>query len=149
MTDILYWHWILLGIALLILEIFLPTFTALWFGAAAVIIGVVKLVFPSMPLNVAMLLWAGLSIVLTWLWFKYVKPLSVDKTKAGLSREAILGEVGQVLLAPTAERKGNLRFPAPILGSDEWEFICDTPLQVGDRVRVIDVLGNSLVVTKH
>lgn len=149
MTDILYWHWILLGIALLILEIFLPTFTALWFGAAAVVIGVVKLVFPSMPINVAMLSWAGLSILLTWLWFKYVKPLSVDKTKAGLSREAILGEVGQVLLVPTEERKGNLRFSAPILGSDEWEFICDTHLQVGDRVRVIDVLGNSLVVTKH
>ncbi len=68
---------------------------------------------------------------------------------AGLSREAILGEVGQVLTLPNEARRGSLRFPAPVLGSDEWTFITrDEQLAVGDRVRVTDVSGNSLVVEK-
>jgi hypothetical protein len=42
-----------------------------------------------------------------------------------------------------------LRFPAPILGSDEWSFICEDPVAIGDRVRVTEVSGNSLIVVKH
>ncbi|MFT5576498.1 MAG: hypothetical protein ACI89D_002023, partial [Bermanella sp.] len=36
----------------------------------------------------------------------------------------------------------------PVLGSDEWAFICQEPASVGDRVTVIDVSGNTLVVSK-
>ena len=81
-------------------------------------------------------------------WFKYLKPLSVDRTKAGLSREAIVGEVGQVISAPGEERRGRMRFPAPILGADEWQIISSDSLAIGDRVRVKDVSGNSLLVEK-
>ena len=37
----------------------------------------------------------------------------------------------------------------PVLGSDEWNCRCDAPVQVGDRVRVIDIQGNDLVVQPH
>ena len=40
---VLYWHWIVLGIALMAIEILLPSFVALWFGAAAVVVGVLLL----------------------------------------------------------------------------------------------------------
>jgi membrane protein implicated in regulation of membrane protease activity len=81
-------------------------------------------------------------------WFKYLKPLSIDRTKAGLSREAIVGEVGQVISVPVENRRGRMRFPAPILGNDEWQIISNESLSEGDRVRVKDVSGNSLVVEK-
>lgn len=147
--EILYWHWIVFGIGLACLEIFVPSFTMLWFGAGAVLVGIVQFVFPNMSLNAQLLLWIVSSVAFTALWFKYLKPLSIDKTMAGLSLEAIQGEVGQVLVAPNGERRGTLRFPAPILGSDEWNFICEDEVAVGDRVRVKDVSGNSLIVTKH
>ena len=131
----------------MLLEIFLPTFTALWFGAGAIIVGLLLVLFPSMTTTVQLLIWSVMSVLLTWAWFKYLKPLSIDKTKAGLSREAILGEIGRVLSAPTDARRGTLRFPAPILGSDEWLFITEEEVAVGDRVRVTDVSGNSLIVT--
>ncbi|OOZ35943.1 NfeD family protein [Solemya velesiana gill symbiont] len=147
--QILYWHWIVLGIGLMLLEIVLPSFTALWFGAAAVIVGILLLLMPDLSGTLQIVLWTSLSALLTWAWFKYLKPLSIDRTKAGLSREAIIGEVGQVISVPNAERKGVLRFPAPVLGADEWQFISqDEELSSGDRVRVIDLSGNALIVTK-
>jgi len=147
--ELLYWHWVVFGIALMLLEIFLPSFTALWFGSGAVAVGLLMLLFPAMSLTTQVVLWTVLSGILTWGWFKYLRPLSVDKTKAGLSREAIVGEVGQVLTVPSEARRGVLRFPAPVLGSDEWQFISQDELNIGDRVRVIDVSGNSLIVSKQ
>jgi len=145
---VLYWHWIVLGIGLMALEIILPSFVALWFGAAAVLVGVVVLIIPSMSLSIQVLCWVAISILLTWLWFKFMQPLSKDRTKAGLSREAIVGETGQVLTPPTADRRGVLRFSVPILGADEWTFLCDDEVEAGDRVRVSDISGNSLIVIK-
>ncbi|OOZ42705.1 NfeD family protein [Solemya elarraichensis gill symbiont] len=148
--QLVYWHWVIFGIALILLEIVLPSFTALWFGAAAVVVGTLLYLLPDLSGTHQVVLWTGLSAMFTWLWFKYLKPMSIDKTKAGLSREAIVGEVGQVLIVPTGEGKGVLRFPAPILGADEWRFISqDADLSAGDRIRVVDVSGNTLVVTKH
>lgn len=147
--ELLYWHWIVFGMGLIMLEIFIPSFTILWFGAGAIIVGGVVFVFPSASLTIQFFTWAISSCVFTALWFKFLKPLSVDKTMAGLSLESIQGEVGQVLIAPSDSRRGTLRFPAPILGSDEWSFICEESVSVGDRVRVTEVSGNSLIVVKH
>ena len=81
-------------------------------------------------------------------WFKLVKPLNVDKTKAGLSKEALVGEIGQVLQIPSGDKRGKVRFPAPVLGSDEWLIISHDTVSIGDRVSVIDLSGNALIVEK-
>ena len=146
--DILYWHWVIFGIALILSEIFLVSFFVLWFGVAAIIVGGILLLFPDMTLTWQIFTWTVLSCMLAVGWFKYLKPLSIDKTKAGLSREAILGEVGQVISPPNGEKRGKLRFPAPVLGNDEWMIISEEDLKTGDRVSVSDVSGNSLIVKK-
>ena len=147
--EVLYWHWIVLGIFLVISEAFLFSFFILWFGAAAIIVGILLYLIPGISLTYQVLIWAALSTALAWGWFKYLKPLSIDKTKAGLSSEAILGEVGQVLSPPNGEKKGTMRFPAPILGADEWLFISNDDLSIGDRVSVQSISGNSLIVKKY
>lgn len=146
--EVLPWHWIVFGIVLMISEIFFATFFILWFGAAAVIVGALMYLVPELSMTWQVLLWTVFSSVFALGWFKYLKPLSVDKTKAGLSREAIVGEVGQVLVVPMGEKRGKLRFPAPVLGADEWLIISQDDLQTGDRVSVIDVSGNALIVKK-
>lgn len=140
------WHWAVFGVALVLSELLITTFFILWFGVAAILVGVLLLIVPGMSLSVQIFLWTLLSVVLAIAWFKYLKPLSVDRTKAGLSKEAILGEVGQVIAVPSGERRGQLRFPVPILGEAEWDIITQDELSEGDRVRVIDVAGNALVV---
>lgn len=144
----LYWHWIVGGIVLILSELALASFFIIWFGAAAIVIGIVLFFFPEFSPTYQILSWTILSSLLAWAWFKYLKPLSIDKTKAGLSAEAIIGETGQVLSIPVDEKRGVLRFPAPILGADEWLFICEDKVEIGDRVKVINISGNSLIVKK-
>ena len=146
--EILPWHWVVFGFAVMVSEMFLATFFILWFGAAAVVVGIVLFLMPDLSMTWQILLWTILSSALALGWFKYLKPLSIDKTKAGLSKEAITGEIGQVMIVPTAEKRGKLRFPAPVLGADEWIIISTDELSVGDRVTVVDVSGNSLIVKK-
>ncbi len=143
-----YWHWVVFGVLLVLSEIALTTFFILWFGIAAIVVGGILFLAPGLSPSWQIFIWTLLSSVLAVLWFKYLKPLSIDRTKAGLSREMIIGEVGQVISAPSEERRGRMRFPAPILGADEWTIIASEPLAAGDRVRVKDVSGNSLLVEK-
>lgn len=146
--EFLYWHWIVFGIALMLAEMFLTSFFVLWFGAAAVVIGGMVFLFPNLSASWQVFLWTILSSVLALAWFKYLKPLAIDKTKAGLSRESFLGEIGQVLSPPNGEKRGTLRFPAPLMGADEWLFISQDSLVAGDRVSVTDFSGNTLIVKK-
>jgi len=146
--EIVYWHWIVFGILLVLSEILFTTFFILWFGVAAILVGVLLLIIPGIALSWQIFVWTLLSAVLAIAWFRYLKPLSTDRTKAGLSREAIIGQVGQVIASPNGERRGRLRFSVPVLGDDEWTIIATTPVADGDRVRVVDISGNALVVER-
>ncbi|MBM86996.1 MAG: hypothetical protein CMQ41_01320 [Gammaproteobacteria bacterium] len=145
---LLYWHWIVFGIVLMITEIFLGSFFIFWFGAAAVVVGLLMVPLPNMSVIAQIILWAISSSSFAFAWFKLIKPLNIDKTKAGLSKEALVGEIGQVLRAPDGEKRGKVRFPAPLLGSDEWLIISQDNLDIGDRVSVVDLSGNALIVEK-
>ena len=145
---LLYWHWIVFGLALMVTEIFLGSFFIFWFGAAATFVGLLLVPFPELSETTQIMIWAITSTAFALAWFKIIKPLNVDKTKAGLSREALVGEIGQVLKVPTGEKRGKVRFPAPVLGSDEWLIISQDELNIGDRVSVVDLSGNSLIVKR-
>lgn len=146
--ELLYWHWLIFGAVLIIAELVLVSFTALWFGLGAMIVAFGLLVYPKMLLTYQLLIWICASIGCTVVWFKVLKPRMTDKTLAGLSREAIIGQVGQVTKCPVEGTRGELRFPAPVVGDDTWNFICLEPVRPGDRVIVTDVIGNSLKVEK-
>jgi inner membrane protein len=147
-VEAVYWHWFLLGILLAMAEMFLASFTILWFGLGALLVGVCLLLFPDMPFNFQLLLWIVLSGGFAIFWFKYFRPKMVDKTKAGIARDAAIGEAGTVIKTPVEGKKGVVRFVTPILGDDEWEFVCEQQVATGDRVYIKDFSGNTLIVTK-
>ena len=41
-----------------------------------------------------------------------------------------------------------MRFSHAVLGNDEWEFICDSEVALGDRVHIKEISENVLLVTK-
>ena len=145
---ILDWHWLVFGILLIVAEIFIPSFTIFWFGLGACLVAGMLWILPDTSLNWQVFIWAASSSVFTALWFKYFKPMMVDRTKAGIALEAIVGESGQVIKAPKPNGRGVVRFSTPLLGEDEWSFRCVGAVSIGDRVFVKDVSGNTLVVTK-
>ena len=51
-----------------------------------------------------------------------------------------------VIFFSQQESRGKLKFPAPVIGNDEWEFIYSDKLDNGDKVQVIDISGNSLLI---
>ncbi len=140
------WHWLVLGLLLMIAEIFIPTFASLWFGAAAVIVAALSWLLP-VPLILQVIIWLVLSVLFMFAWVKYIKPLSVDRTKAGLGGSVIIGETGMIVVKPQAGVLGLVRFNVPIVGADEWPCRTnDEAVEVGDRVVVTDISGNELIV---
>ena len=146
--TVLYWHWLVFGMILIMAELFIPSFTIFWFGLGALVVAGVLLLFPDIGFTWQLFMWAVSSCIFTFLWFKFIRPRMTDRTRAGISREAAIGETGQVIRAPEGSRRGEVRFTTPLLGSDEWSFICDADVVPGDRVAVTDISGNTLIVKK-
>lgn len=145
--QMLYWHWLVLGVLLIIGEIFIPSFTILWFGLGALSVGALALLV-DMPFSIQVLLWTISSVVFTVLWFRVIKPKMEIRNNDGLARESAIGESGQVIKLPAGQSNGKLRFSTPVLGEDEWEFSCDTEVGLGDRLHIKEISGNVLVVAK-
>jgi len=144
-TGLLAWHWVVIGFLLAALEILLPSFFMLWLGLSAIVVGLVTLLLP-MTLAWQLFLWAMLSLGCLIGWFRFVAPKLKHKTSSGMAQESMVGQVATVLDYHVANNRGQLRFSAPILGEDEWRFICQQPLKPGDRVVVVDFSGNDLIV---
>ncbi|BBO67484.1 membrane protein [Desulfosarcina alkanivorans] len=144
--SVQYWHWLVVGMILIMAEIFVPSFTIFWFGLGGLVVAGLMLVFSGISFTWQLFIWAIASCGFTFLWFKFIRPKMTDRTRAGISREAAIGETGQVIRKPEPGRRGMVRFSTPLLGSEEWPFICDSPVDVGDRVSVVDISGNALVV---
>lgn len=145
----LYWYWLSLGLVLILAELLIPSFTIFWFGLGALLVGVLLWLAPGLSLTWQLFIWAIASCLFTFLWFRLIRPYMTDRTKAGLSREAVLGECGQVIVVPQENRRGTVRFITPLLGADEWPFICEEEVSIGDRVFVKDVSGNTLIVERR
>lgn len=144
-ANVSYWHWIVFGVVLAGVEIFVPTFYMIWLGASAVIVGLLTWVVP-LTFTVQLLIWGVLSVACLITWFKFVSPKMKDVTKSGMAKEALYGQVGTVLEFNSSTMRGRLRFPAPLLGEDEWRFICNENVNTGDKVSVTDNSGNDLIV---
>lgn len=147
--TIAYWHWLILGMALLIAEMFIGSMAVLWFGLGALAIAAFVFFVPDIELTWQLFIWALLSGFLTFGWFKYFKPLMSDRTKAGIPREAALGVTGIVIRAPAEGSRGMVRFSIPLLGSEEWPFICEREVREGEKVSVKEISGNTLIVEKR
>ena len=148
-VTLLYWHWLVFGMLLMAAEMFIPSFTIFWFGLGAIVVAGLLVINPDIAVSWQLFSWAVASSVFALLWFKLLRPKMTDRTKAGIAREAISGESGQVIKAPTEHSRGMVRFTTPVLGDDEWEFICSSDVVLGDRVSIKELSGNTLLVDKR
>ena len=145
--QMLYWHWLVLGLLLVVGEIFIPSFTILWFGLGALVVGLIELLIP-MSLSVQILLWTVSSAVFTLVWFKIIKVKMAQGNRGEEARNDAIGASGLVTKLPTQSTQGRIRFSTPVMDSDEWEFSCDSVVELGDRLHIKEVSGDFLVVTK-
>ena len=74
--DFEWWHWIVLGIALVIAELAVPAFFVIWFGLGALLVGLVLLVAP-LGATAQIGLWIVASVAMVGLWFRVYFDLGV------------------------------------------------------------------------
>lgn len=136
-----FWHWWLLALGLLILELTAAgTFYLLWVAFAAAAVGVVMLIAtPSWQVQFG--LFAALSMVSVWLWHRY-RPAQVPSDQPTLNRRGD-SYVGRVftLDTPIINGVGKLH-----VDDTQWR-IAGSDVPAGSRVRVTGVEGATLQVT--
>ncbi len=142
-----WWHWMVLGLILAMAELAVPSFFIVWFGIGALIVGLTLLAAPGLSLTAQLLMWAAFSTVLTFFWFRYLKPKTV--TAIGTSAAHVIGEVGVLVSDLSPDSRGHVRFQKPVLGADLWECYAQTELKAGTRVRIVAVEGSFVKVEEN
>ena len=134
---------ILLGMAFIVAEAFVPSFGALGIGGViALAIGAVILIEPSagaeftVPLStVAAISAAGGGLVFLTVLFA----LKARKRPVVSGQEQMLGSVGEVL--EDLEQEGWAR-----VESERWRIVSTRPLRRGQKIRVVGITGLTLRV---
>jgi len=135
-----WWHWWIAAAVLAALETFLPGAIAIWFAAAAVVVGGLLLVMP-IPWQLQLVLFGVLGVAALLLWRKYKAPDDSTSEQPALNQRGV-HYIGQVftLVEPIASGTGKIQ-----VGDGVWLAQgADAP--VGSRVRVVGVNGAVLKV---
>lgn len=143
--ELEWWHWAALGMVLIGIEMLTPTFFLMWFGLGALLMAAVSALWP-LGTAAQLLGWAIASLVMTGIWLRFFK--NPDRSHAGQAKEGVLGLTGMVSRAIPELGEGEIMFQRPVLGADRWPAVADTPIAAGERARIVDVLGQTLKVSR-
>jgi inner membrane protein len=143
METLLWWHWIVIGIALILLELVVPAFAIFWFGLGALLTGLLLAVLPELSLAVQLLVFSITSVAFVLLWFRVLQPRRRGRALLADERSAI-GQNGiAATRALTPGELGRVVFSVPVLGDEAWDYVADEPVQTGERLRVVAVLDGN------
>jgi membrane protein implicated in regulation of membrane protease activity len=140
-NDIIYWHWLILAVALIILEILMPGAYFLWMGISAAVVGAVMFVFPTMSFLIQVLIFAILSVVTVVMYRSYRKenPLVTDEPALNRRGEKYIDQKF-TLTEPIVNGEGQIK-----VDDSTWKVVgMDMP--AGMIVRVVSVESTTLKV---
>jgi inner membrane protein len=142
-----WWHWAVLGIALILAELLIPAFFIIWFGLGGLLVAGLLFIAPGLSATTQLALWTLASLGMVVLWFKVFKP-SHHKTRIGTADGEVIGEIGLLVGAVAPFQRGKVRFQRPVLGTEEWVCLAEEAIAAGQRVRVVAVEGSFLKVAR-
>ena len=136
-----YWHWLLLAVVLLILEVFSPGVFAMWLGFAAALTGLVLLALPGMGWESQLVLFGVAGVAFALLGHRLVNRRLEPTDEPHLNRrgEQYLGRVF-TLDNPIVDGQGKVR-----VDDSTWK-VRGSDCPAGSRVRVNGVDGVVLLV---
>jgi len=140
--TIVWWHWIVLGFILLIMEMNTGTFVMLSLGVAAIIVGVLDI---SMGISFTseILIWIVLSVATLWAWKRWVKIEDVSTTGQSDHDFDTQGTVTEEI---HPQQRGKVTFDTPVLGNTSWHATANEALKVGTRIQIKEVNGQIIEV---
>lgn len=140
--PLLYWHWWIAGLGLLILEAFLPGAIFLWMGVSALLVGGITWLLPAITWGAQIVVFSILSIASIVLWRRY-RPPTEETDKPALNRrgESYVGRVF-TLEQPIVNGVGMLK-----VDDSQWR-IGGPDVPAGTQVRVVEAEGALLRVVE-
>ena len=132
-----YMHWLVLGLSLIILELFLWTIFLLWIGASAITVSIFFYLMPETAWPIQLLIFVALSLASTFLAKRYYPVKTVDdelheKAKTYIGKDCKVSSIDD----------GAIKVK---IGNSLW-FAKGTELSVGQIVKIIDVESSTFIV---
>ena len=132
-----FMHWLVLGLALIILELFLWTTFLLWVGASAITVSIVFYLIPDVDGLTQVLTFLAISVATTYLSKKYYPVKTVDdelneKAKTYIGKECKVNSMEDGIIKVQ-------------IGRSLW-FAEGTDLSVGQTVKIVGVEASTFIV---
>lgn len=127
------WHWLVLAMVLLAIEVAGTGGFLLWVGMAAAITAGLLWLMPDLSVAAQLALFAMLAVVSAFAWWQYLRSRKPNPHSLKLNRrtEQFIGQRGVVTEAVVAGR-GRAR-----IGDTTWIIESADALAVGDNIRVV------------
>jgi membrane protein implicated in regulation of membrane protease activity len=132
-----FMHWLVLGLALIILELFLWTTFLLWVGASAITVSIVFYLIPDVGGLTKVFTFLAISVAATYLSKKYYPIKTVDdelneKAKTYIGKECKVSSMEDGVIKVQ-------------IGKSLW-FAEGTDLSVGQSVKIVGVEASTFIV---
>ena len=132
-----FMHWLVLGLSLIILELFLWTVFLLWIGASAITVSIFFYLMPETAWPIQLLIFVALSLASTFLAKRYYPVKTVDdelheKAKTYIGKECKVSSIDDEAIKVK-------------IGNSLW-FAKGTELSVGQTGKIIDVESSTFIV---
>lgn len=145
--EIVFWYWWVFAVFMLVIEMLAPGFFFLWLSISGVIVGTLLFLFPSIMLEVQLIIFSILSIisVLLWRYYGIQIPAETDHPLLNKRGDQYMGRTFS-LIEPIENGRGKIKVDDSI-----WTVLGeDCPLN--SKVEVIGVKGTLFeikVLTKN
>ena len=132
-----FMHWLVLGLSLIILELFLWTVFLLWIGASAITVSIFFYLMPDTSWPIQLLIFVALSLTSTSLAKRYYPVKTVDdelheKAKTFIGKECKVSSIEDGIIKVQ-------------IGKSLW-FARGTGLSEGQSVKIVGVDGSTFIV---
>jgi membrane protein implicated in regulation of membrane protease activity len=141
MMNIVFWHWWVIAVVLVILEAFVSGTFLLWMGVSAAVVGVVLLIAPGMGWEYQVLLFAVFSVVSIALWLIRLKKHPTQSEVSNLNRRMAqyIGSTA-IVKEPIVNGLGTINVDDTI-----WRVL-GPDCEAGTKVKVVGAEGTDLKV---
>ncbi|MDD2802416.1 MAG: NfeD family protein [Methylobacter sp.] len=145
MTELVFvfWHWWVIALVLLVVEILTPGFFFLWMAVSGFITGALVWLVPSISLNSQLFVFSIMSVVTISAWKFYVKkhPIETDHPLLNQRGAQYIGRVFS-LYEPIINGQGKIKVDDSI-----WK-VHGEDCDINSKVKVIAVRGTVFDVEK-
>ena len=144
--DFVPFVWALLGILLIISEFFIPGFVIFFFGAGALLNGLLTVLFPALrpQFLIQIVVWLSFSGLSLFALRKYLAKIFKGRLLSSVDDSDFAGKQAEVVKAIKPDKPGRVRFEGTT-----WKAVSfDETMKAGEKVEILRKESLTFVVTK-